>query len=80
MSVSLKLNKDLKEERDKVSFNVEELTNWYYGGAEEVREKRFLGKNIILFFLERLDLLNLSKQKIISYRILSYNLTSTQLT
>lgn len=43
MPVCSKVNRDLKEERDKVTFNVEEFTNWYYGGAEEVREKRFLG-------------------------------------
>lgn len=39
-----KINKDLKEARDKVSFNVEEFTNWYYGGSENVEEKRLLGK------------------------------------
>lgn len=39
-----KLNKDIKEERDKVSFETEEFTNWYYGGKEKVDEKRFLGK------------------------------------
>lgn len=37
-----KINKDLQEERDSVAFNVSELTNWYYGGAESVKEKRFL--------------------------------------
>lgn len=40
-----KINPDLKEERDKVGFNVEEFTNWYYGGADNVKEKRFFGKN-----------------------------------
>lgn len=39
-----KMNPDIKEERDKVSFNVEEFTNWFYGGAGKVEEKRFLGK------------------------------------
>lgn len=39
-----KLNKDIQEERDKVSFEIEEFTNWYYGGKEKVDEKRFLGK------------------------------------
>lgn len=37
------MNSELKEERDKVPFNVEELTNWLYGGTEKVKEKRFLG-------------------------------------
>lgn len=39
-----KMNQDIKEERDKVSFNLEEFTNWYYKGAEKVEEKRFLGQ------------------------------------
>lgn len=39
-----KINPDLKEERDRVGFNVEEFTNWYYGGADNVKEKRFFGK------------------------------------
>lgn len=38
-----KLNPDIKEERDKVTFNIEEFTNWYHQGAEKVKEKRFLG-------------------------------------
>ena len=38
------VNKDLKEERDKINFNVEEFTNWFYGGAEKVKEKKFIGK------------------------------------
>lgn len=38
------VNKDLKEERDKVKFNVEEFTNWFYGGAEKVKEKNYIGK------------------------------------
>lgn len=44
MPISSKMNPDIKEERDKVSFNVEELTNWIYGSADKVKEKRFLGK------------------------------------
>lgn len=38
------VNKDLKEERDKVKFNVEEFTNWFYGGADKVKEKRYIGE------------------------------------
>jgi hypothetical protein len=37
------MNKDLKEERDKVPFDIEEFTNWYYGGAEKVKRRRFFG-------------------------------------
>lgn len=37
------MNPDIREEREKVSFNIEEFTNWYHGGAEKVEEKRFLG-------------------------------------
>ena len=40
---SKEVNKDLKEERDKIKFNVEEFTNWFYGGAEKVKEKRYMG-------------------------------------
>lgn len=37
------MNPDIKEEREKVSFNIEEFTNWYHRGADKVEEKRFLG-------------------------------------
>lgn len=37
------MNQDLKDERDKIKFNVEEFTNFYYGGAQNVAKKRFLG-------------------------------------
>lgn len=43
MTVYSKINPDLKEERDKVTFDVEEFTKWYHGGAAKVQEKRFLG-------------------------------------
>ncbi|KAG5668402.1 hypothetical protein PVAND_016342 [Polypedilum vanderplanki] len=39
-AISKTINKDLKEERDKVKFNIEEFTNWFYGGSEKVLEKR----------------------------------------
>ncbi|CRL03339.1 CLUMA_CG016522, isoform F [Clunio marinus] len=35
------MNSDLIEERKKVAFNIEEFTNWYYGGAEKVTEQKF---------------------------------------
>lgn len=38
-----KMNPDIKEEREKVTFDIEEFTNWYYKGADKVEEKRFLG-------------------------------------
>ena len=50
-SVSKAVNKDLKEERDRVRFNVDEFTNWFYGGAEKVKEKRFMGMNNFFFNL-----------------------------
>lgn len=40
----VKMNPDIKEERDKVSFVVEDFTNWFYGGEENVKERRFVGK------------------------------------
>lgn len=44
MFPSSKVNPDLQEERNKVTFNVEEFTNWYYEGEQNVSQKRFLGK------------------------------------
>lgn len=44
MPVASKISKELKEERDKVKFNVEEFTNWFFGGAELVKEKKYIGK------------------------------------
>lgn len=44
MPVFSKVVKDLQEERDKIAFNIEEFTNWYHGGAENVKDKRFFGK------------------------------------
>lgn len=45
------VSKELKEERDKVKFNVEEFTNWFYGGEEKVKEKRFMGKKQLMIYL-----------------------------
>lgn len=39
----VKVNKDLQDERDKIDFDIEEFTNWFYKGADKVEEKRFLG-------------------------------------
>lgn len=44
MPVISKINPDLQEARDKVSFKVQDFTNWYFGGADKVEEKRFLGE------------------------------------
>lgn len=52
MPVQSKVNPDIQEERNKVSFTVEEFTNWYYGGAANVKEKRFLGNNRELEYFE----------------------------
>lgn len=38
------MNNDIKEERSKVCFNIDEFTNWYHGGFENVKKKRFIGK------------------------------------
>jgi hypothetical protein len=46
MPSASKVNKDLLEERNKVKFNVEEFTNWFFGGAEKVKEKRSIGIKI----------------------------------
>lgn len=39
-----KMNPDIKEERDKVSFPVEEFVNLYHRGADKVAEKRLIGE------------------------------------
>ena len=44
---AIKTNPDLQEERDKIAFDIEEFTNWFYKGADKVEEKRFLGIFII---------------------------------
>lgn len=41
---SNKVNPDLANERKKCSFNTEEFTNWWYGGAKKVEEKRARGE------------------------------------
>lgn len=43
MSADQKINKDIKEERDKVTFEIEEFAKWYHGGDRQLQEKRFLG-------------------------------------
>lgn len=43
MPVISKIHPDLQEARDKVTFKLEEFTNWFYGGVDKVKEKRFLG-------------------------------------
>jgi hypothetical protein len=55
MQAPSKVNPDIQEERKRVQFNVEEFTNWFYGGKENVDRKRSLGKN---FFKELLKALN----------------------
>jgi hypothetical protein len=77
MSIPSKINPDIKEERDKVSFDVEEFTNWYYGGAEKVKEKRFLGNRfngLSLTFKLHKPFFN---QRTTSYRITSCDLELT---
>lgn len=44
-----KMNQDIREEREKVSFNIEEFTNWYWKGADKVEEKRYLGDFLLCF-------------------------------
>jgi hypothetical protein len=43
MPAASKINPDLQEERNKVQFNVEEFTNWYYEGEQNVSKKKELG-------------------------------------
>lgn len=46
MTTKTKVNQDLHEERQKIAFNVDEFTNWYYGGEANVRDKRYLGESV----------------------------------
>lgn len=48
MTAHSKMNPDIQEEREKVSFNLEEFTNWYHGGVAKVEEKRFLGMTCLI--------------------------------
>lgn len=50
MSADQKINKDLKEERDKVTFEIEEFAKYYHGGAKQLHEKRFLGNRKLIRF------------------------------
>ncbi|XP_037038334.1 probable peroxisomal acyl-coenzyme A oxidase 1 [Bradysia coprophila] len=47
MTEKSKLNQDLQDERQRIPFNVEAFTNWYYGGEANVKDKRYLEKLII---------------------------------
>lgn len=49
MSVSSKINPDIQEERENISFKIEDFTNWFHGGADKVKEKRFLGEFRFIF-------------------------------
>lgn len=56
MSADQKINNDLKEERQKVTFDVEEFARWYHGGARQLQEKRFLGNRNFLY-IERSEII-----------------------
>jgi hypothetical protein len=40
------VSKELQEERNKIKFNIEEFTNWYYGGSEKVQKSKSLGDKV----------------------------------
>lgn len=42
-AISKAVNKDLKDERDKINFNIAEFTNWFYGSEEKVKDRRKIG-------------------------------------
>ncbi|KAJ6633224.1 putative peroxisomal acyl-coenzyme A oxidase 1 [Pseudolycoriella hygida] len=56
MTVKTTLNQDLKEEREKVPFVVEEFTNWFHGGEANVKDKRYLENLIVNNSELKLDL------------------------
>lgn len=49
------MNPDIKEERCKVSFSVEEFADWFHGGRESLEEKRFLGEVLKLLKLSFIE-------------------------
>lgn len=53
-AISKAVNKDLKDERDKVKFIIDEFTNWFYGSAEKVADNRKIGMQEIERENERL--------------------------
>lgn len=42
------INLDLKNERTKCTFDKSEFTNWWYGGADKVDQKRRIGITLLL--------------------------------
>jgi Acyl-coenzyme A oxidase N-terminal len=62
------VSKDLAEERDKVNFSVEEFTNWYYGGAKNVTERRAFGTkvNVVTFINRKLILIFITEKHFLS--------------
>lgn len=78
MPVSSKINPDIKEERDKIQFNIEEFTNWFHGGKEKVEEKQFLGKKFKTLVITKFNELN--QQKTIFLMILNYKTKCQQAT
>lgn len=39
-----KVNPDLVEERQKISFEIDEFTRWFYGGQSNVEDLKFFGE------------------------------------
>lgn len=70
MCAAQTVNKDLKEEREKVTFEIEEFAKWYHGGVQQLNEKRFLGNgfrmNLILPVQNFLSILSLTENYFLS--------------
>lgn len=47
--VSNKCIEDIKNERKKCTFNIQELTNYLDGGAEKTKERKHLGNLFYMF-------------------------------
>lgn len=45
------INKDLQNERKKCTFNIEELTEFVYGGPEKTQERIERGKSLLVYFV-----------------------------
>ncbi len=62
------MNSDIQEERSKVTFNIDEFTNWYHGGYENVKKKRFIGKCECIFGKSIINLTRLPYRKLLPQR------------
>lgn len=52
----VKVNTDLQKERDRIKFDLKELTNWFYGGEKNAEERKYFGKFVKFSYQKLLKL------------------------